>query len=218
MRIARGGELFIAGSVGLLLAAVAFLQDDLSALSVALCLLALLTLLLFLWFFRDPFRRPSMMLDEDVAVAPADGRVIEAEEGQGGPVLTLYLNLLNVHVTRLPLDSAIVQVDRIEGSYRLAGNWRAGENARLVTECRTSAGPMQITQFVGFLARRIVPYLTPGQKGERGARLGLIRFGSRVRVGFPSGYSLLVRPGMDVRAGETPVARLSNPETVQEER
>jgi len=76
---------------------------------------------------------------------------------------------------------------------------------------------MKVTQFVGFLARRIVPYLTPGQRGVRGARLGLIRFGSRVRVAFPAGYRLLVQDGMRVRAGETPVAQLAGSGTGPQE-
>jgi phosphatidylserine decarboxylase len=207
----------MAGPAGSILAAAVLLQAGLSVWAAALGTLSLLLLLIFLWFFRDPTRNPGLAPGDTMAVAPADGRVIEAREGPEGAVLTIYLTLLNVHVTRLPLDSEIVQVDRIKGGYRPAGGRRGGENTRLITDCRTASGKMQITQFVGFLARRIVPYLTAGQRGVRGARLGLIRFGSRVHVAFPAGYDLLVGTGMRVRAGETPVARLAGSETGRQE-
>lgn len=206
MRIASGGRIFIVVAIGPLAAALPGLWPAGSPLPVILATSSLVGLAAFFWFFRDPARSPGTALPGTVAVSPADGRVLEAEEGPEGPHLAVYLNLLDVHVTRLPLESKIVRVSRMRGTHRVAGRVGARANARVVTECETQDGRMRVSQISGLMARRIVPYLSPGEKRERGARLGLIRFGSRVEVRFPKGYRLLVARGMQVRAGETPVA------------
>jgi phosphatidylserine decarboxylase len=188
------------------------LWADHSPMPVVLLLISLLLLVTFLWFFRDPQRTAAPDLPAAVAVSPADGRVVETGERPDGPFLAIYLNLLNVHVTRLPLASEIEHVSSTGGTYRAAGRGHTGTNARVVTDCLTINGRMCVCQIAGMLARRIVPYLAPGERQLKGARLGLIRFGSRVEVTFPPGYRITVTEGTRVRAGVSVVAEPVSPE------
>ncbi len=164
-----------------------------------------------LWFFRDPRREPVAGTDPRAALSPADGWVVAVQPGEvgegGGSRLSVYLSLADVHVVRLPLPARILAQRRERGTHRSARGAEAAGNTRLVSECETAEGAMRLTLVTGRVARRIVPYLGPGQAGERGERFGLIRFGSRVELQLPPGYDLEVAAGNRVRAGWTPIAR-----------
>ena len=83
---------------------------------------------------------------------------------------------------------------------------RACKNQQNRMHLETDDGDMELRQITGTLVREIVCYVHPGDQVSRGERIGMIRFGSRVEVSIPSGYSLLVNKGDKVRAGETVVA------------
>ena len=200
------------GAFGVMLIAHPGLWPDGSPMPVVFLAISILLLATFLWFFRDPVRSPAPGLPAAVAVSPADGRVVETGERPEGPFLVVYLSLLNVHVTRLPLAAEIEHVSSMGGTYRMAGGGRTGTNARVVTDCLTENGRMCVCQIAGWLARRIVPYLAPGERQMKGARLGLIRFGSRVEVTLPPGYRISVTEGTRVRAGESAVAGPAPPD------
>lgn len=206
MRLARGGGIFIAVALGLFASTFIIWWTSAASLYAWLVLGASFLLLCILWFFRDPQRVPPPDLSPEVAVAPADGRVVEARNGSGEPFLAIYMRLYNVHVTRLPLACKITRVRTVKGKHHCAGSPAASVNTRVITEHATPWGNMIISQVAGLLARRIVLYLAHGEQGKRGKRLGLIRFGSRVEVVLPPGYRLTVSPGTSVRAGVTPVA------------
>ena len=70
-----------------------------------------------------------------------------------------------------------------------------------------------MTQIAGLVARRIVPFVKPGDIVAAGQRVGLIRFGSRVDLYLPQGTSPQVLMGQRVIAGETVLGRLG--ETVE---
>jgi phosphatidylserine decarboxylase len=200
------------GAFGVMLIGLPRLWPDGSPMPAVFLAVSILLLAAFLWFFRDPDRSATAGLPPAVAVSPADGRVVETGERPEGPFLAIYLNLLNVHVTRLPLAAEIEHISSSGGTYRAAGRDRTGTNARVVTDCLTENGSMCVCQIAGLLARRIVPYLAPGERQLKGARLGLIRFGSRVEVTFPPGYRIIVTEGTRVRAGESAVAEPAPPE------
>jgi phosphatidylserine decarboxylase len=169
-----------------------------------------------LFFFRNPAR--SVPGDERTVVAPADGTVIEVAEGEepdGGKVLRIgiFLSVFDVHVNRAPLAGRVLAVEREPGGHRAA--FRRGaerENARLTLTLETAGGErVRVVQIVGWVARRIVCHPKPGEWIARGARYGLMRFGSRTDVLLPPGAEPLVSRGRHVRGGASPIARLAGP-------
>lgn len=166
----------------------------------------LISLLLFIFFFRDPQREPEPGLSPDAALSPADGRVIEAVSDEGGARISVYLRLTDVHVIRMPLACRIDGISQKGGTHHAAGSPRTSSNARLVLDCRTELGDMKVSLVAGLLTRRILPYLSGEGEVGRGVRIGLIRFGSRTEVEFPPGYTITVEKGARVLAGVTPVA------------
>lgn len=198
MRIAKES---LPSLAALFLAAVlaAFLN-----LFVALLFVALLAVTL--WFFRDPERRPPT--DPDVLVSPADGRVIKAQRDE----LSIFLNLLDVHVCRSPLTAQVERVERVHGRFIAAFKDQASEqNERVTLVLAVGEHRLRLTLVAGLIARRIVCKIAPGQTVLVGQRVGLIQFGSRVDMTLPAGSSLAVQLGQRVVAGETVVARFTAP-------
>lgn len=177
-----------------------------------------ITVLLFLftlfvmWFFRNPDRIvPGNPLQ---IISPADGRVIRIEqvtnEGQMGSSflkISIFMNVFNVHVNRIPCSGEVVAIRYEPGKFLSANLDKASAmNERNTMVIRTDDGREVMTrQIAGLIARRIVCWLKEGMKVKRGERFGLIRFGSRVEVFLPLGSTLLVKVGDRVRAGESPI-------------
>ncbi len=165
----------------------------------------------FLWFFRDPNRPiPS---EPGQIVSPADGLVTEAEwiETVAGSRLRLsiFLNVFDVHVNRAPIAGTVKTVDYRPGRFINAMNPEsvlANEQTLVVID----GGGYEVgfKQIAGLLARRIVCNVKPGDRVERGQRVGLIKFGSRVDVLLPADAVLLVKTGMRVNGGSTILAQL----------
>jgi len=205
VRIARGGGVIVAlavavGAGGLIL----FLYT--AAPPAWPALLFLLVPLTALFFFRDPEREPDRSIAPGTALAPADGRVLVFDREEGAWTVQIYLTLFDVHVVRLPLAAQVESCRRSGRGYRSARTPAARANHRLSCVCSGSAGVFEVDLVAGLMARRIVPYLAPGESAERGGRLGLIRFGSRVECRLPAGYRPLCQPGDRIRAGRTPLA------------
>ncbi len=163
--------------------------------------------------FRDPKR--TVARRPDVALAPADGRVIHIgrvwdEFWQAELVeVAIFLALWDVHVQRSPLDGEVVAQHRRAGGYRAAMSRAATHgNNQLATYVRTAAGPCVVTQISGLIARRIVSWVRPGAALAQGERLGMIAFGSQVTLRLPATSTLVVAAGDRVRAGLTPIAHL----------
>lgn len=160
---------------------------------------------LALSFFRDPEREP----DGPGFLAAADGLIRDVSRREDGRwVVSTYLSLRDVHVTRAPEDATVVGQDYRPGAHRAAFGEHAHSNERLSWLLETAHGPMALVQYSGAVARRIVPYAYAGAEVARGARIGLIRFGSRVDVTLPTGVVPLVVVGVRVRAGRTPIAEV----------
>ncbi|MEM9290644.1 MAG: phosphatidylserine decarboxylase [Acidobacteriota bacterium] len=185
---------------------------------IAAAVAALLALAILL-FFRDPKR--GFEGPESAILAPADGRVLAVDTIQDeeiGPgsyqrVIT-FLSVFDVHLQRVPTDGEVLTSQLTDGRYKAAFDLEAGEvNARHLTVIQRSNGErVGIRQVVGLVARRIVNDLEPGQQVTRGQRLGLIKFGSRVDLLVPEGYTIEVEPGQRLRNGESVVARAPDPE------
>lgn len=160
------------------------------------------------WFFRDPRRRPT----GPGLLAAADGSVIRVQErGDGRWVVSTYLNLADVHVTRAPCDGTVLSQTHQRGKHRPAFHPSSHANERLDWLIATPHGELELTQFAGTLARRIVPYLAIGDTMRRGDRIGLIRFGSRVDLALPAGVRPAVSVRDRVRAGATTIEAVNRP-------
>ncbi|MBB4932149.1 phosphatidylserine decarboxylase [Lipingzhangella halophila] len=156
------------------------------------------------WFFRDPERGPA----PGRMLCAADG-VVQSVDAQpdGRTRVAVFMNPLNVHVNRAPLAGTVVGVEHRPGGFRPAFDKDSERNERVIWTFETEIGEITVVQIAGAMVRRIVPYLTEGQKVEKGERIGLIRFGSRVDVYLPAGITPAVANGQQVRAGETRLDR-----------
>jgi phosphatidylserine decarboxylase len=161
-------------------------------------------------FFRDPDR--LIPTERDAVVSPADGRVVvvteEQNAGRPGQRVSIFLAIWNVHVNRAPASGTIAKLDYRPGKFFAAMRERASlENEQNVFTLSTEAGEMVFKQIAGFIARRVVSWKKAGEQVERGERIGLVRFGSRVDVWLPKGAEILVRVGESVKGGSSMIAR-----------
>ncbi|GAA4910593.1 phosphatidylserine decarboxylase [Streptomonospora salina] len=160
--------------------------------------------LAMVWFFRDPDR---VTAGAGIACA-ADGVVQFIDpRSDGSTRVAVFMNPLNVHVNRAPLEGVVAGVQHRPGGFRPAFDKDSERNERVIWTFQTEIGEVTVVQIAGAMVRRIVPYLTEGQKVEKGQRIGLIRFGSRVDVYLPPGVAPAVAVGQKVRAGEARLDR-----------
>lgn len=169
----------------------------------------------FLWFFRDPSR--TIPQGPGLIVSPADGMVTDAEwiETVSGSRLRLsiFLNVFDVHVNRAPVSGTVKLVEFREGQFRNAMKPECAlDNEQTLIVIDAGKYDVSFKQIAGLLARRIVCNLTAGDKVERGQRIGLIKFGSRVDVLMPAEANLKVKIGMRVRGGSSVLAVVPEPE------
>ncbi len=204
MRIAREAFPFLVPALALTLLAGWF--------SLWAALPLLLVTLFIAWFFRDPDRTSPE--DPGLMTSPADGRILRADETR----ITVFMNVFNVHICRAPDAGKVVKMDHIDGKFLAAFKEEAlTQNERVEIDMAGSAGPFKVVLVAGLIARRIVPWTTPGDELKRGGKLGLIRFGSRVDLYLPMGYKPSVVVGERVCAGETVLARAANVEIADRE-
>ncbi len=178
-------------------------------------------------FFRDPER--VVPQDDRTILSPADGRVsqiaevkppkeLSMDDGSGENGLSpdtvtrvsIFISVFDVHINRTPIAGTIQRVIYIPGSFADASLDKASEeNERqhILVE-RMDGVKIGFTQIAGLVARRIVPFVKPGDIVGAGQRIGLIRFGSRVDVYLPSGTGSKVLLGQRVVAGETALAEV----------
>ena len=204
----KEGYKFAAGPIVLGVAAL-FLGWHILALQIAaFVLLALGTFILY--FFRDPERViPS---DTSTIVSPADGRVLEVIDekfdGRAGKRITIFLAVWNVHVNRTPLAGKIARIEYRPGKFQMAMRKTASaENEQNVIYLDTAHGQIVFKQIAGMIARRVVLWRKAGDQVERGERIGIVRFGSRMDVWLPLDAAIVVKPGDHVAGGSSILAR-----------
>jgi phosphatidylserine decarboxylase len=156
----------------------------------------------FLWFFRDP--RREIPAGAGLIVSPGDGLVTEAIgiETPAGPRqrISIFLSVFDVHVNRSPIGGVISRAHYQKGLYLNAMNPASAERNE----------QNAVTVRGGLLARRIVFNHGEGERLERGQRVGLIKFGSRVDVVIPAEAALRVKVGDRVRGGASVLAAMPN--------
>ena len=167
----------------------------------------------FAYFFRDPDRQVPE--DPGLVVAPADGRVMIAgpSDQRWAPPgswkqVTIFLSPLDVHINRAPVDGRVTRIEFRPGKFLPAFDERSNDNELNEIWIEHAGQPIVVRQVVGILARRIVCRVEEGQVLERGQRIGLMKFGSRMDVFLPMSADLRVNVDQRVVAGETVLATL----------
>ncbi len=167
-----------------------------------------------LYFFRDPERQAP---EGPVAVSPADGKVVAVQpEGAGSNRISIFLNVFDVHVNRVPIGGRITDVRYQTGSFLVASKEEAShsnEQNTITVEGKVDGSTTRVVfkQIAGLIARRIVCYKHPGDQVALGERVGLIKFGSRVDVFLGPEWDVAVRVGERVAAGSSVIARWKAP-------
>jgi phosphatidylserine decarboxylase len=169
----------------------------------------------FLWFFRDP--RRTIPSGAGLIVSPGDGvvtetAVIKTPEG-GRQRISIFLSVFNVHVNRSPIGGVLSGVRYQKGQYLNAMNPASAErNEQSIVIVRGEGADegIEVTfkQIAGLLARRIVFNFSEGERVERGQRVGLIKFGSRVDVLLPAEAVVRVKVGQKVKGGASVLAAM----------
>ena len=168
-------------------------------------------------FFRDPIR-PGPRGDRYV-IAAAEGHVvhvIETDEPmyvkERSVRISIFLSVFDVHVNRYPVDGTIELVHYNKGKFLHAADEKASlDNEQSSIGMSGPRGRVLVRQIAGLIARRIVTDSKVGDQAAQGARLGLIRFGSRTDVFLPLSARpvVKVKPGDRVRVGGTVLAEYS---------
>jgi phosphatidylserine decarboxylase len=174
-------------------------------------LVPLLLALFFLWFFRDPERAIPDALG--AVVSPGDGKVtdvsIVTEGGEKRTRISIFLSVFDVHVNRSPIAGVVSEIRYQPGKFLNAMNQASAEqNEQNIVRVEGVGQTVIFKQIAGLLARRIVFYPKVGDRLERGQRVGLIKFGSRVDVLFDGSAPLQVKVGDRVRGGASVLAYL----------
>jgi phosphatidylserine decarboxylase len=172
----------------------------------------------FLQFFRDPERAIPSGIGS--IVSPGDGKVtetalIQTTEGERRRI-SIFLSVFNVHVNRAPIGGVLTRVSYQKGQYLNAMNPDSADRneQNVVTvkgQGRDEGIEVVFKQIAGLLARRIVFNFKAGDRVERGQRVGLIKFGSRVDVIIPAGAVLRVKVGDNVKGGASVLAEMLEP-------
>ena len=177
----------------------------------AWAVLPLLLALFFLWFFRDPQR---VIPDAAGAlVSPGDGKVTDVSvvtvDGAKQTRISIFLSVFDVHVNRSPIAGVVRDVRYQRGKYLNAMNQASAEqNEQNIVRVEGDGQSVVFKQIAGLLARRIVFTPKVGDRLERGQRVGLIKFGSRVDVFLDAAAVLQVKVGDRVRGGASVLAYL----------
>lgn len=169
----------------------------------------------FLWFFRDPHR--SIPTGPGLIVSPGDGLVTETVSisTPDGPRrrISIFLSVFDVHVNRSPIAGVLTGVRYQKGQYVNAMNPSCAElNEQNIVTVRGEGIEVVFKQIAGLLARRIVFHPREGDRLERGQRVGMIKFGSRVDIIFPAEAEFRVKAGQRVKGGESVLAAMPVPE------
>lgn len=205
--------------------------------------LGLIGFILTLWcvyFFRNPVRVTPVR--EGLIVSPADGIVqmivetalppeLDDCKGQNGAQtgdalcdaekltrVSVFLNVFDVHVNRIPADGEIKKVVYRPGKFFNASLDKASvdnERSTVLMKLQSYPSSVAFVQIAGLVARRIICKLTAGQNVKAGDLYGLIRFGSRVDIFLPPGVAPMVVVGQRMIGGETIIADCKSTEAAR---
>ena len=183
--------------------------------SVAVCFFSIVSSFMG-YFFRDPER--TIPEGKGLFVAPADGKIILIKDVNEKKYLkcdakeiSIFMSPFNVHVNRTPCDGKVSAVKHSPGRYMAAYKDEASlKNENIAMLLEGKEGKILVRQVAGFIARRAVCRVKPGDMLKRGERYGMIKFSSRLDVYLPKHTEIAVKLGDVVKAGETVLARIKD--------
>lgn len=189
-----------------------FISAHVPWLSYIIFIVTLALLLFLISFFRVPNRK--LTKGEDLIICPADGKVVVIEEIVDEEFfkdhrlqVSIFMSPANVHQNRNPISGEVVYNQYHKGKYLVAWHPKSStENERHSVVLRNGRGEILVKQIAGALAKRIVNYLSMGQKVDQSAEYGFIKFGSRVDVLLPVGTKVNVQLNQTVQGGVTVLA------------
>ena len=172
--------------------------------------------LFFTWFFRNPTSLPPY--DPNVLYSPAHGTVMAIEDifddeylNEPATKVTIFLSVFDVHVNRTPIDGEIKYQRYTCGQFVPAYKKSASfENERHAIGLDNGRIRMLISQVAGLLARRIVSWVTLGDKAKQGECYGMIKFGSSTELVVPKNVEICVKKYQKVTGGVTIVGRIKD--------
>ncbi len=178
--------------------------------------ISFITCLFMFYFFRDPER--DIPAGEGLFVSPADGKIILIKEVYEKDYfkadvkeISIFMSPLNVHVNRAPCDGRVIDVKYSPGKFMAAYKDDASlKNENIAMLLEGNQGKVMVRQVAGFIARRAVCRVSPGDILNRGQRYGIIKFSSRLDVYLPKKVEITVKPGDTVRAGESIIAKIKD--------
>lgn len=191
-----------------------YMPNWVGAITLVLCA----ALLVFVtYFFRNPTRIVEVS-NENLLIAPADGRVVVVEPTIENEYfherrlqVSIFMSPFNVHANWYPVEGKVLMSEHQDGRHQ--GAWlpkSSTENERSLVVIETKSN-MQIAmrQIAGAMARRIVTYAKAGHLAQRNEHMGFIKFGSRVDLYLPLDSEIFVKVGEAVTGNETIIGRLS---------
>jgi phosphatidylserine decarboxylase len=181
----------------------------------AVCFFSIVALFMG-YFFRDPDR--TIPEGKGLFVAPADGKIILIKDvnekkyiKSDAKEISIFMSPFNVHVNRAPCDGKVSTVKHSPGRYMAAYKDDASmKNENIAMLLEGKEGKVLVRQVAGFIARRAVCRVKPGDMLKRGERYGMIKFSSRLDVYLPKNTEITVKLGDVVKAGETAIARIKD--------
>ena len=173
------------------------------------------------YFFRDPERFTPA--EKNVFISPADGKILKILETEAPFILndnikqkykkvSIFMNVFNVHVNRIPMSGKIVWHKYVPGTFFNASLDKASENnERMIIKIEVSKNNyFYVVQISGLIARSIICDLNENHNVNAGERFGIIRFGSRVDLYLPLNSPMKVMEGQTVIGGESVIAEMKS--------
>lgn len=170
---------------------------------------------LIIQFFRYPQR--TIILNENVIISPADGKICEIKETFENEYLksqclqvSIFMSPTNVHINWIPVPGLVTYMKHKDGEFYAAFKDKsAEENERTTTAVKLKDGrEIVMKQIAGAMARRIINYVKVGDTVDQKTELGFIRFGSRVDLYLPLGTKLNVQLKEKVKGSQTIIGQI----------
>lgn len=197
-------------------ASVRYLAPEMGWLHNAAIVISIFLMVVVLQFFRKPNRTP--VIDANLIIAPADGKIVVIEETFEGEYLkdqrrqvSIFMSPVNVHINFNPLSGLVTYFKYHAGKYLVAWHPKSStENERTTVVVKHPEGvEVLFRQIAGAMARRICWYVDKGQNVDQGEEFGFIKFGSRVDIYLPLDAEILVNLEDKTTGGQTPIAKLA---------
>lgn len=195
---------------------IRYLAPDITWLHTVLLIGGVFLLLVVLQFFRKPSRKP--LIDPNLIIAPADGKVVVIEEvmeteylNEKRKQISIFMSPINVHINFNPLSGVVSYFKYHAGKYLVAWHPKSStENERTTVVVKHKNGTeILFRQIAGAMARRICWYVDKGQSVKQGEEFGFIKFGSRVDIYVPLDAEILVNIDDVTTGGLTAIAKLA---------